>query len=681
MEKWKNSAVYKVLLWILLVVCGIATVACAAGIALCQEEGAYQNAKEDNLRRLLERANERYSVMALIQYMGWDEFDELEEAGFSYGIRKVDGEEDNKTDRGKKSDYLLYHFSDEPDYGNLYSFQYEVTPETTYSYYEDGFWKAASIYKSGYIETADLSVSTDGTDNMGNYEVLSVIPETVIYDSDWMYGTMYQKSMALNDLAYRLRYPAAVGVGIAFLTGVAAFVLLCCLAGHKKGEDAIVLSRVARLPFEVECIGVVILEVLCMFGAAISMDSLDCWDTLVPRLSLLIPLVILAGCVMVAFRLNLMVRIKAGAWWRNTVFWRLLRQVKRLCAKPVAWWKSVWRAAGENMSLLVKAGVVMAVIAAGELCGILWAAYSWSGMELILILWLLEKVVLYGIVFAVLFQLKKLQEGGRHIAEGDTAYQVDTAGMFWEFKKHGENLNSIGNGIQHAVEERMKSERFRTELITNVSHDIKTPLTSIINYVDLLEKEELENPAAREYLEVLSRQSGRLKKLIEDLMEASKASTGNLAVNLERLEAGVFLVQTVGEFEEKTKAAELELIVAKPETPVYIMADGRHFWRVIDNLMNNICKYAQPGTRVYINLEAEEGEVRVTFRNTSRYALNISSEELLERFVRGDSSRNTEGSGLGLSIAQSLMELMQARMELYVDGDLFKVVLRFDKME
>lgn len=227
----------------------------------------------------------------------------------------------------------------------------------------------------------------------------------------------------------------------------------------------------------------------------------------------------------------------------------------------------------------------------------------------------------------------------------------------------------------------MKSERFRTELITNVSHDIKTPLTSIINYVDLLEKEELENPAAREYLEVLARQSGRLKKLIEDLMEASKASTGNLAVNLERLEAGVFLVQTVGEFEEKTKAAELELIVAKPETPVYIMADGRHFWRVIDNLMNNICKYAQPGTRVYINLEAEEGEVRVTFRNTSRYALNISSEELLERFGRGDSSRNTEGSGLGLSIAQSLMELMQARMELYVDGDLFKVVLRFDKME
>ena len=223
----------------------------------------------------------------------------------------------------------------------------------------------------------------------------------------------------------------------------------------------------------------------------------------------------------------------------------------------------------------------------------------------------------------------------------------------------------------------MKSERFKTELITNVSHDIKTPLTSIINYVDLLEKEELNNEQAVEYLEVLERQSGRLKKLIEDLMEASKASTGNLAVNLEKLEAGVSMVQTVGEFEEKTQASGLELMITKPENPVYIMADSRHFWRVIDNLMNNICKYAQPGTRVYINLEQVDQTAVMTFRNTSKYPLNITSEELMERFVRGDSSRNTEGSGLGLSIAQSLMELMDGKFELYVDGDLFKVELKF----
>ena len=245
------------------------------------------------------------------------------------------------------------------------------------------------------------------------------------------------------------------------------------------------------------------------------------------------------------------------------------------------------------------------------------------------------------------------------------------------FKEQGEQINHISYGMTHAIEERLKSERCKTELITNVSHDIKTPLTSIINYVDLLEKEDLHNETAQEYLEVLDRQSGRLKKLIEDLIEASKASTGNLPVHLEKLEAGIFMTQTVGEFEEKTKAAGLDLVIEKPDTPVYIMADSRHFWRVIDNLMNNICKYAQNGTRVYINLEVKEAQVSITFRNTSKYPLNISSEELMERFVRGDESRNTEGSGLGLSIANSLMDLMGGTFRLYVDGDLFKVVLGF----
>ena len=224
----------------------------------------------------------------------------------------------------------------------------------------------------------------------------------------------------------------------------------------------------------------------------------------------------------------------------------------------------------------------------------------------------------------------------------------------------------------------MKSERFRTELITNVSHDIKTPLTSIVNYVDLLQKEEPENEKQREYLEVLSRQSGKLKKLIEDLIEASKASTGNLAVDLEPCELGVLLDQTSGEYGEKLESAGLELVLQKPEKPVRVMADGRHLWRVFDNLLNNIVKYAQPGTRVYLSLSEENGKARVDFRNISREQLNISAQELTERFVRGDASRNTEGSGLGLAIAMSLMRLQKGNMDITVDGDLFKVSLSFD---
>jgi len=277
--------------------------------------------------------------------------------------------------------------------------------------------------------------------------------------------------------------------------------------------------------------------------------------------------------------------------------------------------------------------------------------------------------------------MKKLRAGAKALAAGNEAHRVDTTRMYGEFKDHAEDLNNIGDGITRAVDERMKSERFKTELITNVSHDIKTPLTSIVNYVDLLEKEQPENEKMREYIEVLSRQSARLKKLIDDLIEASKASTGNLNVNFERCALGVLLDQTAGEYSERLCGEGLELVLNKPESEVFIRADGRHMWRVFDNLMNNVCKYAQPDTRVYLSLEKNENRAIITFRNISRNQLNVSGDELMERFVRGDSSRNTEGSGLGLSIARSLVELQKGEMKLVVDGDLFKIVLNFPAYE
>ncbi|MEG2004359.1 MAG: HAMP domain-containing sensor histidine kinase, partial [Clostridia bacterium] len=220
-------------------------------------------------------------------------------------------------------------------------------------------------------------------------------------------------------------------------------------------------------------------------------------------------------------------------------------------------------------------------------------------------------------------------------------------------------------------------ERLKTELITNVSHDIKTPLTSIINYVDLISKEDCENEKIVEYTEVLARQSERLKKLIEDLVEASKVSTGNVEVALAPCDVGVLLSQTAGEYEQRLEASSLALILSSPKNPVTVMADGRLIWRVFDNLMNNVCKYSQPGTRVYLSLEVLGGEALVSLKNTSKSALNISSEELMERFVRGDGSRSTEGSGLGLSIAKSLTALQNGSLNLVIDGDLFKVTLKF----
>ena len=290
---------------------------------------------------------------------------------------------------------------------------------------------------------------------------------------------------------------------------------------------------------------------------------------------------------------------------------------------------------------------------------------------------LFVKVVEVVALIIVLFHMQELHAGSKRVASGDMSKPIDTSRMYWKFREHGENINKVSDGIALAVEERMKSEHFKTELITNVSHDIKTPLTSIINYVDLIKKEDVQDEKLQEYVDVLDRQSARLKKLIEDLMEASKASTGNLAVNLEECDVEVLLTQVIGEFEERLQKNQLEVVVEKPDYPVKMMADGRHMWRVLDNLLNNACKYSLPRTRVYVSLKKENNEAVIVFKNISKDALNIPSEELMERFVRGDSSRNTEGSGLGLSIAQSLTELMHGTMKLEIDGDLFKVTLRF----
>ena len=243
--------------------------------------------------------------------------------------------------------------------------------------------------------------------------------------------------------------------------------------------------------------------------------------------------------------------------------------------------------------------------------------------------------------------------------------------MYWEFKHHAENLNSIGDGMAAAVEQRMKSERLKTELITNVSHDIKTPLTSIINYVDLLERPHTPEEGA-EYLEVLERQSKRLKKLTEDLVEASKASTGNMSVTLAPTSTLEIINQSLAEYGQRMEAGKLSVLINVPEPAPAVRADGRLLWRVMDNLFNNVVKYAMPETRVYVDVRTSEGNAVISVKNISRAALNVSAGELMERFVRGDASRSTEGSGLGLSIAKSLTELQHGQFSISTDGDLFK---------
>ena len=273
---------------------------------------------------------------------------------------------------------------------------------------------------------------------------------------------------------------------------------------------------------------------------------------------------------------------------------------------------------------------------------------------------------------------EKTNQAIEEIYQGKTDTRLDEEEFKGEFKTAAIHINDIAGGFSNAVEEKLKSERLKTELITNVSHDIKTPLTSIINYVDLLKKEGLSEEKVAEYLAILENKAQRLKKLTEDLVEASKASSGNIKLNIERLEVNELMKQVSAEFEDKFQKRKLEEIITFTQNPVYIKADSRYMYRVLENMYSNISKYALENSRVYTDILQEGKKVTIQMKNISKEKLNITADELMQRFVRGDASRNTEGSGLGLSIARSLTELQGGEFSIYLDGDLFKIIIVFE---
>lgn len=513
--------------------------------------------------------------------------------------------------------------------------------------------------------------------------------------SIWLYDNEYEESMTpvkvtvyvpdelvlednfyMTDLLVEMAYSAkylVYGIGaVALLVSIACFVFLMCSAGHRGRYVEVQPGWGNWVPVDV----LVICYISCTSVAIAAVA-----DGYYSNPFLQIFALVIAGSLCAAMTLGLLmsiaVRFKLGKWWQNSLVYYAWSWVKRL----LGW---AWRMVKGAVALICKIPMVSktmmayGVITLVEFLMIL--IFTWEPGAYLLV-WILYRIALLPAVVYVALVLRKLQNGAKAIAEGDMNYQISTELMLPEFKKHAQNLNKIREGMTVAVEQKLKSERMKTELITNVSHDIKTPLTSIINYSDLIGKEPCDNPQILEYAQVLHRQSDRLKRLIEDLVEASKASTGNLEVHLAPCEVGVMISQTIGEYEQRLQTSQLTLVVNEPDKPIQIMADGRRLWRVFDNLMNNICKYSQPGTRVYLTLEEGQEDAVIIFRNTSRDPLNLSPDELMERFVRGDSARNSEGNGLGLSIARSLTELQKGTMSISIDADLFKVILRFPKIK
>ncbi len=437
------------------------------------------------------------------------------------------------------------------------------------------------------------------------------------------------------------------------IIGIGLFAMIMRSAGHYRGKEFVTPNYFDAYPLEIYIFFDFMLFMAGMFVYAVSND----WLRPVGIVGLgIIYLSAIFGCMSVA------VRCKMGNLLTNTVVYHSYDKIKRFFGRIIE--KIEYYIT--NLPLYRQ---LLAIFTACRILCMMGNIFTLIGIGGFI------GFVFY--LFTLSISYHNLGKGIEKIAGGNTEYQIDTTNMPLSMKKQAESLNSINTVVSEAVTQRIKSEQFKTELITNVSHDIKTPLTSIINYIDLIKKEEITTQPMADYVAVLDRQSARLKKLIEDLVEASKASTGNIAVNLSTTDLNLLLAQAVGEYTEKAEARQLEFSVNMPEKEIYTLSDGRLLWRVFDNILNNACKYSAPGTRVYINMAADGEKVIITFKNVSRQQLNISPDELMERFVRGDSSRNTEGSGLGLSIARSLTEILGGVMALDIDGDLFKVTLEF----
>ena len=494
-------------------------------------------------------------------------------------------------------------------------------------------------------------------------------------------------------------------IGASLLVFVLCVIYLFTAAGRKPKSEEVRAGGINRMPLDFYLVLDFIIGGSILALAGVSVPNLLNSDFAL-GCSLAAAAAFLCCLIFVGFCFALVAQIKTGGgfWWRQTLSVRviflfmryaeifcvwlkekalpaLIRLVKKLGQFSL---KSFYWLHEHTQKFLFRTGKIMdrffslipltwqwMVCGIFLLCLILIACNTHSLLLTLICLVAALGIVLYGThCFGVLL------DSTRKMVQGNLETKVDKRlmiGCFWDFAKE---LNNLADVTNVAAQKQLKSERMKTELITNVSHDIKTPLTSIINYVDLLQKPHTEEEG-QAYLDVLDRQSQRLKKLVDDLMDMSKASTGNMDVDIIAVDIVESVNQALGEFSDKLEQAQLYPVFRHSENSVPIVADGKLVWRVLSNLLSNIVKYAMPRTRIYLDLTRMNGKVILSLKNISKDPLNINAEELMERFVRGDISRHTDGSGLGLNIAKSLMELQNGQLQILVDGDLFKVTLIF----
>ena len=490
-------------------------------------------------------------------------------------------------------------------------------------------------------------------------------------------NSSYERQMAATflDMVKSISDNVYAILPISALVTLLLIIYLTSAIGHDSNEDSTVkINTFDRIPIEIivfcamliSCMPFILLEFAENDYNAINSIAITAYF-------------IIYMCAVITMT-TIIKRIKARQFFKTSITGKVLLWCLKICKKITnkinEIWNTITYSPNTTAKVIITAGLTV-------FAWLLIIAISGNGP--------MFPIIMIGVIGFILYKIIKIfkdylqvEKKLKDIYEGNTQSELDEKSVENVFKNSVIYLNDISNGFENAVQERMKSERMKAELITNVSHDIKTPLTSIINYVDLLKQENIQNEKAREYIEILENKSQRLKRLTEDLVEASKVSTGNISLNFEKINIVELIKQATGEFEDKFKKRKLEPIINSEQNEINIMADSKYMYRIIENLYSNISKYALENSRVYVDIKMSKTEpvpnVQIEIKNISKDKLNISADELIQRFVRGDKSRTTEGSGLGISIAQNLTELQNGKFELKLDGDLFKVELTFNRI-
>lgn len=516
------------------------------------------------------------------------------------------------------------------------------------------------LSEENIVRNEDLQEISEFSTNKQYYTAFDETVQTLDSTNDiTLSKALYNQTKSLYKYSYST-------LAISIIIASIELIYLIYSLGHVKNKKEIYLSWLDKIPLEILFFGYLLLFATeaALLVICLSVISVD--------VNLSIMLIMLVGYFSVLSALygagTLLKRIKVHTFFKNSITYRVLKWT-------VQKYNNMKNTIASNKNLGGKIALYfIGIIIVSILIGLIFREF---GILLDIIFW----IWCYYKIMKQVDKFKQIHDATEKIYKGDTSIKLDESIYTGVLKELAVYINDIAGGFSNAIEENLKSERMKTELITNVSHDIKTPLTSIINYVDLLKQENIQNEKAKEYIEILDNKSQRLKKLIEDLVEASKASSGNIKINKEVLNVKELLNQVTGEFEDKFNKRGLNIISKLPEETVYIKADNRYLYRVLENTYSNVAKYAEENTRVYVDciIEAED-TVAIYVKNISKEELNISADELMQRFVRGDKSRNTEGSGLGLSIAKSLTELQDGTFNIYLDGDLFKVAIKFKRV-